>query len=308
MTQETIERTFRVPSPANLTLSNIRGSVDIQSGDDGSISVIAVKHLESGDAKRTTIEMDQAADGSLKVRTQYMENNVWLFRSSLPCKVDYTIRIPSTCSLSISGVSNSATISGVNGPVSIKSVSGLVKLSDIHGNLKANTVSGTLSAKTLSGSLQANTVSGQIQIRQSNLESVITSTVSGDVILETNLGTGPYHFKAISGNVKIKLPESSGYAVQTKSISGRVKTSNQTNGNFSRGVKKVNEKGDGVTIHHSSISGNLHIDSGLTSVVEENTYSNAPPQNQSNKRTEILDRIAAGEISVEDALASLKLD
>ena len=305
MTQEKLERTFQVPSPARLTLSNLRGSVDIQSGEDGVIIIKAIKHLDSGDAERTEIEMDQDADGSLTVKTQYQEKTSWLFRSARPCKVDYIIQVPQNCSLSVAGVSNSTAASGVSGLVSIKSVSGYIKLSHIEGNLKSKTVSGSLAGENLSGAIQVDSVSGSVKILESNLESFTSSTISGNVYLQTILGIGPYRFKSISGNVKIKLPKGTNYSIQSRSVSGRVKGLKGNNGDLPQGSKRVIQGGNGVAIHHNSISGDLSIDSGFTSTTEEVTES-SPHQNPVTKRQEILDRIAAGEISVDEALESLK--
>lgn len=305
MTQETLERTFQVQAPARLTLSNLRGSVDIQSGEDGVIIIKAIKHLDSGDAERTEIEMDQDADGSLTVKTQYQEKTSWLFRNARPCKVDYIIRVPQNCSLFVAGISNSTVVSGVSGLVSIKSVSGPVKLSHIDGDLKLNTVSGSLAGEGLSGSIKVNAVSGSVKILAANLESFTSSTVSGNVYLKTNLGIGPYRFKSISGNVKIELPKGTNYSIQSKSVSGRVKGLPGNNGAPPRGGNRVIQGGNGVTIHHNSISGDLSIDPGLTSTAGE-IPAHSPPQNPVNKRQEILDRVAAGEISVEEALESLK--
>ena len=53
MSQETQEKTFNVSGTACLELSNIRGSVDIRSGDDGLIQITAIKHTDSGDAGNT---------------------------------------------------------------------------------------------------------------------------------------------------------------------------------------------------------------------------------------------------------------
>ncbi|MBL6981300.1 MAG: hypothetical protein ISR58_08925, partial [Anaerolineales bacterium] len=55
MSEEIIERSFSVDSPARLKLSNIRGTVNISPGDEDAISVTAVKHLNSGNADRTEV-------------------------------------------------------------------------------------------------------------------------------------------------------------------------------------------------------------------------------------------------------------
>jgi hypothetical protein len=55
MSQETIEQTFQVPTPAKLKLENVRGSVVIQPAEDGLIRVTAVKHLKTGDADQNRV-------------------------------------------------------------------------------------------------------------------------------------------------------------------------------------------------------------------------------------------------------------
>lgn len=305
MTEETQERTFSVPSPARLELNNIHGSVDIQSGDEGIIRVTAVKHLDSGDPQRTQIEMDQAKDGSLKVQTHYPENAGWLFNNSRPCKVDYSVRIPSSCSLIVSVVTCSVHISGVSEHISVKTVSGPMDLSDIDGNLKVRTVSGKIKAETLSGSLQVDTVSGTIQILKSNLERVTTSTISGNLLLETNLDSGPYQIKSLSGNAILKFPQNASCTIHSSSISSKVINSPQSNRGYGRRGRKIIKNGGGTMIHHRSISGNLHVDSGQASSEESNIPDEVSIRTSPSNRQEILDRIEAGKLSTEDALQML---
>ena len=61
---EIIEKLFTVSSPAQLDLSNIRGSVEVRPGEEGVIRVEATKDANSGDANRTEIDLSQKADGT----------------------------------------------------------------------------------------------------------------------------------------------------------------------------------------------------------------------------------------------------
>ena len=63
MEQEKIEREFKVSDPAKLKVTNVRGSVHIEPGDMGTIHINAVKHLNSGDAEGTSVEIFQDEDG-----------------------------------------------------------------------------------------------------------------------------------------------------------------------------------------------------------------------------------------------------
>jgi hypothetical protein len=59
MSQESIEKTFNVDTQPRLTLSNIRGSVEIHPGDDCIIRLTALIHQNSGDSNHTKIDFNQ---------------------------------------------------------------------------------------------------------------------------------------------------------------------------------------------------------------------------------------------------------
>ena len=70
---EIIEKTFTVPAQARLDLSNIRGSVEIHPGEDGVIRIHITKDENSGDARRTEIELSQGTDGTVRAATRFPE-------------------------------------------------------------------------------------------------------------------------------------------------------------------------------------------------------------------------------------------
>ena len=53
MSTEIFEHTFEVKVPARLRVSNVRGHVDVQPGEEGIISVTAAKHQGSGSNGKT---------------------------------------------------------------------------------------------------------------------------------------------------------------------------------------------------------------------------------------------------------------
>ena len=75
MTSESLERTFICSESPQLTLSNIRGSVEIRPGEDGVITVRASKLIDSGDADNTRIQFSQSDSGIVNVATRY--DNHW---------------------------------------------------------------------------------------------------------------------------------------------------------------------------------------------------------------------------------------
>ena len=300
MATETIERSFQTSQPARLKVSNIRGSISIQPGADGEIKVLAVKHLDTGNAERSRIEISQETDGRVTVKTHYDHDFglEWL-AGSRPCKVDYTIQVPPACAIQAHTVSGSTSVKEVQGEVGIKSVSGNVHLAGLTGKTEMDIVSGDVDAERLSGSLKAEAVSGNVVVRQSNCPTIKASTVSGKLEMETPLGEGPYDFRSVSGAIQLIVPGETGCRVRMTSISGRIHTTMPvTTLSSDHGHQSAEVQGGGVGINVNTVSGRFSL---------EHTGEVRPVKQQKNseERKAILERVASGEITVQEALKEL---
>jgi DUF4097 and DUF4098 domain-containing protein YvlB len=279
---EIIEKTFIVNSPSRLDLTNIRGCVEIRPGEEGVIRVTATKDGNSGDAKRTEIELLQEPDGTVKVATRFPEGAwSWMF-GSFPCKVDYVVQAPKKCSLKINCVSSEMLVEGFEGEFSFRSVSGMMTMHDLTGPVKVNTVSGEVELAELSGELQLNTVSGKVSgkhiqgpvhldtvsgkvsLEESSLTAVVASTVSGEMVYQTAFGEGPYRFNSVSGDVELLVPSETHCSAEIRAISGKLSTKlpattiSQQNRN-----QAVEIQGGGVKVTMQSVSGNLSLSPNL---------------------------------------------
>jgi len=301
MSEDTLEKTLTVSSPARLKLSNICGSVEIRPGEDGEIQVTAVKRPHSGDAQRTEIEMSQEADGRVTVATHFPEGAwAWLF-GSRPCCVDYTVRAPRHCSLTLNGVSSTLEAEGFAGEFSVNSVSGVVALRDLTGDLHLHTVSGEVSGERLSGALDLDAVSGDVELAASSLPAVHAKTISANVSLQTSLGTGPYTFNSVSGEVRLMLPPDARCTAELYSVSGDLTTVFPVSSySHTVGSQIVALQGGGVSLSMHSVSGDLSLDcEGGLPAAEAQGLSAA-------ERRELLERIERGELTVDEALARLR--
>ena len=297
MSQETQEKTFNVSGTACLELSNIRGSVDIRSGDDGLIQITAIKHTDSGDAGNTEIELTQHSDGSVIAATHFPDGWwLWLV-GSVPCRVDYVVKMPRNATLKVRGVSNRAYIDGLSGDFDIHSVSGDITLQNLGGAVLVNSVSGKISAKSLSGSLKLTSVSGRADVASSKLDSIHAKTTSGDLDIQTSLQNGPYGFHSVSGNVDLTLPANAHYSAQLHSVSGKINSAFPiAYRSYGHGSQAVDVQGGGVMISAQSVSGNL------TLHADGNVVQPASPVN----RREILEKLENGEISPDEALEQMR--
>jgi hypothetical protein len=303
MRQETYSQSFEVSLPASLKLSNIRGSVLIrpfEAADEARITVEAVKHLDSGDADQTRIEMSQQPGGGVTVATHFHEGG-WLrllFGAIWPCKVDYIVHVPHRCNVRLDCVSSEATVFGLEGDFNLKAVSGEIHLQDLSGPLKINTVSGDIDGAGLSGPLRLETVSGKARLGHCGFESVNASSISGDLRLETPIGEGPYRFKSISGDLALLVPGDTRCSVVYHKLSGRATidlpvTRHQND--------SAEVSGGGALVEFNTTSGNLR----LSAAGGEAPLSPAVRVPVATTR-QVLERIAGGEISAEEGLKALK--
>jgi hypothetical protein len=305
MSQETIERSFDVGSPAKLKLRNIRGKIELLPGEEGVITVTAVKHSSNCDDERTTIEIEQDDDGRVVVKTDYVNSIPNWFGLNRPCKVDYTVRMPKDCEARVSGVSSEISARGLDGQIDLNAVSGLMNLSELSGNLKISTVSGAIMAEKLTGELDANSVSGKMRVTESQLSRAVVKTVSGSMVLQTPLEDGPYTFKGVSGSAMLVVPEDTACTAQFHSVSGRMRSSlpiSKDDRHGSRGSMEI--QGGGVEVSYNCVSGSFKIVTAENEVIRETKIAQepaSPPVNQ----MEILKKIETGEISVEEALKEL---
>jgi hypothetical protein len=320
MSTETFEQTFKVTDPAQLKVSNVRGSIDIQPGEEGVILVSAIKHPGNG---KTQITIEQQDDGRVVAEAKY-ENSVssW-FGLNKPSKVDFTIRVPKACSVKVNCVSSSAAIDGLDGEIDVNGVSGDLKLSNLSGNFIFSSVSGRLTAKNLAGPLDMNNVSGKVEIVESQIPSMVGKTVSGRVHVETPLTEGPYEFKTVSGNLSVITPDDTACTVHMKSVSGKAKVNLPvtSKSGVSRSKQVIEVAGGGPEVIVKSVSGVLKIGSPnfvKPEIVEpEDRVLHPEPRAEHPKavvqparpktQMQILEEIDRGELSVDEALEKLNL-
>jgi hypothetical protein len=257
MAKETMEREFTVTTPADLALTNIRGSVDIQPGEDGLVLITAVKRLHTGDSDRTEIEVWQEEDGRVVAKTHFRKDGWLSFNERRPCRVDYTVRVPRECSARVGCVSSSALVQGLEGEFQIKTVSGRVVLKDLSGRVKATSVSGDVFGERISGPTEFESVSGDVFLTESHLPIVRGSSVSGDLFLETLLGEGPYRLTTVSGDARLVLPPEAGCTVGFSSMSGSLKTSLPGVRSGRHRHWRAELQGGGPEVNFSSMSGDL---------------------------------------------------
>jgi len=318
MSDETIEKTFQVTAPARLIISNVRGSVTIQSGEAGQIEVKAIKHgnFENGS---NVIEITQDTDGSVRVETR--SNDSLFGFLSHPPKVEYNLRVPQGIHLEASCVSSTLNVSDLEGVFRLKTISGDVELAHLTGPIKLSAVSGDISGSHMAGVLELGTVSGRVRLVESNFPNADASTVSGDLILQTPVAEGPYHFSSVSGSVRLLVPPDTHCNAELNSVSGTIRSSlPATTTHMGHGLKVTQVGSGGTAVRLKSVSGSLSFEvEGVPAsnvlVTSANPAAPVPPIPPASPATsspaplstaEILQRIERGEMSVDEAIKRMK--
>lgn len=288
--QETLERTFDVSAPAHVMISNIRGKIDVQSGESDRVSVTAIKYLDDGNPAQTEIEITQTNDGYVHIEARMRERSLWGWLSWMdnkPCRVDFIVRVPRACNLFTRAVSASTTIDGLEGSLTAKTISGEMRLSNLSGAFDLKSISGRVSGQRLKGPLKLDTISGRVEMIESNFPTLRASTKSGRLHLETPLSEGDYRFNSISGAVTLIVPPTTRCSIDFRSVSGRVHSMVPHSERVSRSDAPI------ARIRFNSISGGLYLE---------------PDGNMANREAplDILRRIDHGELTVDAALDVLR--
>jgi hypothetical protein len=312
MNTEPLQRSehFSVGDTARLKLSNVRGLVDLRAGDPGVITVTAVKHAD-GNLEHTVVDLRQSADGTVHVETRFPDGQGgWLALLGIrqPCRVDYTVRLPSACAVELSVVASDTFVQGLAGDFNLHTVSGSLRLADLTGSLRLHTVSGDVLGErlTATGPVQLSTVSGRITLLESDLPAASGNTVSGDLNLATRLREGPYVFNSVSGDIRLSVPFGTRCAVSLHSQNGRIHSNVTTHG-------LRDGEGLGPTLRLHSVSGDLWLVASEeatpspTTGVDRASTPPTPPTPPAPDRRAVLERISRGELSVEEAMAALRV-
>lgn len=327
---ETMEKTFEVGPHGELSVTNVSGQITITGADSTAITVHATKRGSRRRMENTRIEIEHV-ENRVSIKTRGDHAGPVGIRGNV-CSVDYDIRVPRACEIQAESVSADVSVRQTRGDLSIKAVSGDVDITEVSGECSVTTVSGDTTANALDGELRLRTTSGDVRVRASRVPRFNLNTVSGDLSIDTPLTSGEHYLaKTVSGDLLIAVPAGTGATVQMKSVSGDVSSDLPAEIiKSSRRNWQGRINGGGANVEMHSVSGDLRITLSSSQAAPKAAIPfEAPPEPQradfadlpprmpspppSPKPTKtspptaaILQQLAQGEISVEDAMAQLE--
>lgn len=267
MTNDAIDQTFSVTTPAELLVNTVSGQVTVRGHDDNTIRVHAVK--EGNDAARAATEIDLQQDGNrVSIGTRGGGHGFagpHMGRGT--ASVSYDIAVPRNCRVNVRAVSADVLVAGVHNEVQIGTVSGDVQTAELNGSVSVTTVSGDAIARQLRGRLTLHTTSGDARVSDSALDDFNLHSVSGDFSIETPLTHGKYYYaRTVSGDLRIAVPNGTGVTLQMRSVSGDVR-SDLPNAEIVRSGRRHWQgriNGGGANVEMQSVSGDLWITGGMS--------------------------------------------
>jgi hypothetical protein len=236
---------------SRIELSAAASDVEIRPGDGSGIHVQAIQRGGS----RGDYQVDVAQSGDT-VRVTETSGNFFCFFCSR--SVSYRISVPSGAQADIHTASGEIDVEGLSGAVSLATVSGDVRATELTGGLKVSTTSGEVELSDIAGKLDVESISGDVKLEDGNVDGAIVSTTSGEIALDGVSGAlklvsvsgdvqvgdardGQLEFSttsggieyegslaprsankvdSISGDVQLRLPESSGFRLDASTVSG----------------------------------------------------------------------------------------
>src|SRR5256712_1625827 len=332
---ETIEKTFVVEGMPGLRVLNGTGETNIPVGVAGQVRVVARKRVKGGSADRAKrllenveVRIEQRGNDIFVEPHLYEQERSWLemFRGKR-FRVDFDITVPRECAIDAQTVSGDMEVEGTRGPVRVESVSGDVSIGDAQGPMRVKSVSGDVEVTDYVGALEGSAVSGDVSIR-GRVRSCELHTVSGDISVD--LDPDPFgresRLKTISGDVEIGLIAASctcDYHTASGDLECDAPARIIREGRKDRMV--IIGEGAG-RLHVKTVSGDLTIKPASSSLAEEPAAArtSADGESESDTQTEadperttpmtppasarvrdLLERLARGEVTVDEAAAKL---
>jgi DUF4097 and DUF4098 domain-containing protein YvlB len=207
------EQRAAVDGPANLKVNTPFGKVDI-AAKEGSQEIVVSAHKYAWGGTKQAAE-DLLAKGKVVVKqngnsvTVYVDQpvEVDLFHiGPAGISVDFTISVPTECSVDASSSSGDVRLEGTTGDASLHSNFGKVTAEKIQGGVKASSNSGDVVATDISAlekSVEATSNFGEILIQNAKGSDLTVKSNSGEVTVETSAFTWDAGISSDFGDVQV---------------------------------------------------------------------------------------------------------
>lgn len=196
-TEERFERTLDLEGVQKVRVQNVNGTIHVESWDQPTLSLVAVKKAKGGSADVTLRETEiriRKTGTTLDIETILPKSTGWSFFSwwgRSPADVSYELKLPPAV------------------PFQAETVNGRIIAERRAGSLVLNTVNGSIRVSGQEGPVHANTVNGSVEVsfngeaRKSDLE-----TVNGSVtVTAARESSIRYNLQTVNGRIRSEFAE-----------------------------------------------------------------------------------------------------
>jgi DUF4097 and DUF4098 domain-containing protein YvlB len=219
--RETFKETLAFPVEGRFSIENINGSITVETWDQGSVQIEAVKIADSPESMKD-IEIEvQEVDGGVQVKTRLPRHS----RRGESRAVEYHIMLPSLADTTVETVNGRVDIRGVRGRVNASTVNGSVEVEEIAGEAEISTTNGSIKARYIEafegqhsfsttngsvtlylppdagGEIDAETVNGSIS---TDFPATINKVSKNELRGTFGSGGGSFEISTVNGSVKIR--------------------------------------------------------------------------------------------------------
>ena len=168
---EKVDKSLDAQSDGVVEIHNVRGDIRVIAWDNSEVKV-------TGELDDLTAKFIFESQG----KVTYLKVEIPRRNANRGDGSDLKIMVPRGSRVDFNGVSTDLLLEQVEGGVDLRSVSGDLKVHDVKEQLFLNTVSGDIDVKNSAGQAKLNTVSGDIEAEMDSSE-VSVNAVSGDIRL-----------------------------------------------------------------------------------------------------------------------------
>lgn len=215
-------QTFKLVPGAQVDMSSIRGTVEIDMADIEVAEIHITRSAQSRDALAQYKISIEHKPQSLSIHGEQRQSNSGAgFGADVRHQVK--MRLPRHVDLSVRSVSGDVRILGdISGHLAVSSVSGMLSAGAVSGRVEVSSVSGSTIIGDVSQQVDIKSVSGNLTVGQA-VGSLNVSGVSGNVFAGVaKIGPRGIQVKNISGQVELRFRDELNAQLKTSHISGKL--------------------------------------------------------------------------------------
>jgi len=232
--EKTVKKEVDFISGGAVSVKTVNGSIDVQSWNRKSVSVVAdirvkAKSMQRAEEMMSRVKINVDKNGDrLYITADYPKRHNglldWVFGKSVSVSVSFDVNVPEKCDLRLRTTNGSIEAEDIVGDTQIESTNGAVQCSGLRGSVYGHTVNGGLRIHAVpendSDEVELETVNGAIKlVLPADVRAYVdASTVNGGISSDFDIKvTGKFNNKRARGRIN-----GGGSDIQISTVNGGI--------------------------------------------------------------------------------------